>query len=362
MTRRHIYFLFLIIIMVSCKKKNQDQIIPKENSYGDHLVKDVDGGWVIIKSITMMDTIFTISCGIKAGPNNNQLNIKNQINKMENAFREIGRIHNLMSSHNNEGDVYKINSGVGKIKVSFDTWKVLSVASIISNKSQGAFDVTWAILRPLYKIKKAGWKPPDDHVLADILKNGGFNKLKLTKEGNDYFVEKPSKLKIDLGGIAKGYSLGTAGEMLKGSHLSGYIINGGGDLLVFGQRPDRPWTVGVRHPRSKSGKLYLKGHINNAAIVTSGDYERYVIIDGKRFSHILDPRTGKPAGGCISTTVIGKDPTVADALATALMVTGLEDGKKLMAEYPDYAWLVFTSDEKEYRSTNFLNTFNIIAN
>lgn len=348
--------------MGSCKKKEQDQILPKENPSGDYLIKDVEGGWVIVKSITMMDTVFTISCGIKASPNNNQVNIKNQINKMDTAFREIGRIHDMMSSHNQVGDVYKINSGAGKINISIDTWTVLNVSNTISEKSKGAFDVTWAILRPLYKIKKPGWKPPDPIVLADTLKKGGFHKLKLTRNGGDYFVEKPENLKIDLGGIAKGFSLGTAGKMLKSDFLTGFIINGGGDLLVHGSRPDRPWTVGVRHPRSKQGKLYLKGRINNAAIVTSGDYERYVIIDGKRYSHILDPRTGKPAGGCISTTVIGKDPTVADALATALMVTGLHEGKKLMSEFPDYAWMVFTSDEKEFRSANFLNIFSINTN
>jgi thiamine biosynthesis lipoprotein len=135
-------------------------------------------------------------------------------------------------------------------------------------------------------------------------------------------------MNIDLGGIAKGYAVDRAFELLKGLGYRNLVVNAGGDLRVGGSKPDGPWSIGIQHPRDPE-KILARISVSDTAVATSGDYEKFFIHQGKRYHHILNPKDGFPAEGCQSVTILAKDAATADALATAIFVLGPEKGYAL---------------------------------
>jgi thiamine biosynthesis lipoprotein len=160
-------------------------------------------------------------------------------------------------------------------------------------------------------------------------------------------------MQIGLGGIAKGYGVDRAARALHTAGLNNYYIDGGGDIVVAGQNHGRPWRVAVRHPRKSLPELLTTVELSDAAIVTSGDYERFRILNGRRYHHILDPRTGEPAEGCQSVTVIAPLAESADALATAAFVLGPEKGLNLIARQTNTAALIVDTLGQLHMTDNF---------
>jgi thiamine biosynthesis lipoprotein len=157
------------------------------------------------------------------------------------------------------------------------------------------------------------------------------------------FLEKPG-MRISLGGIAKGYAVDRAVEVLRESGIQGGIVSAGGDLKAFGKREDGgPWKVGVRNPRDPSKNISVIP-VSNLAVATSGDYERYRVVGGRRYHHIIDPRTGYPSRGCMSVTVVTEQALEADALATAVFVLGPERGRALLEKLPDVEGILVDGD------------------
>jgi thiamine biosynthesis lipoprotein len=137
---------------------------------------------------------------------------------------------------------------------------------------------------------------------------------------------------INLGGIGKGHGVDRAGEVLQSRGVENFIIGGGGDLLVRGSKGGTPWRLGIQHPRRRGQLMGYLSLESNGAVVTSGDYERFVEIDGRRYHHIVDPRTGRPARGCVGVTLTAPNATQADAMATAVFVMGPIDGMELVEQ------------------------------
>ena len=267
----------------------------------------------------------------------------------ETAFAEIKRLEGLMSHYKEDSDVGRINAAAGKeaAHVSIETFEVIEAALEVSRLSSGAFDVTMGALGKVWHFTKDDGEalmPPSKEKVKTILKLVDYRQIILDKKNSTVKLAKEG-MKINLGGVAKGYITGRAAEILKKNGVKKGIIHAGGDMVVFNERDDSPHIIGIQDPRNKDN---ITGtiKISNAAIASSGDYERFFIKDGKRYHHIMDPSTGFPADKSMAVTIAAKNPTFADALSTAVFVMGPIDGMKLIEELPDVEGLIISADGK----------------
>lgn len=244
------------------------------------------------------------------------------------AFQEIKRIETLMSPWVDSGDVFRINRLAGKEwgKVSQETFEVIKKAQEISELSEGAFDVTIDPLAQLWRKARERRIPPSKGDVKRYLDLVKFRNVMVNREGMVFL--KKGGMAIDLGGIAKGYAVDKTFEFLKSLGYNNLIVNAGGDLKAGGMKFGQPWTIGIQDPRNPE-KIMARISISDAAVATSGDYEKFFIHGDRRYHHILNPRNGFPAEGCQSVTILCKDGMTADALATAVFVLGPEKGYSL---------------------------------
>jgi thiamine biosynthesis lipoprotein len=228
--------------------------------------------------------------------------------------------------------------------------KVIRAALDVSEKTDGAFDITVMPLTRLWGFSAASGPPrlplPDE--IKEALKNVGFRHLSF-KDGK--LVKDQENIQIGLGAIAKGYVVGEAIKVLKDSGITSAIVVAGGDVYALGKNRSGFWKVGIKNPRGDEPLGYLE--VEDRAVMGSGDYERSFIKDNKRYHHIFDPRTGYPALRCQGTFVIYPDPILADAWATALFVMGPEAGSKIIEQMPDMESLVVTANGDIITSEGF---------
>ena len=244
------------------------------------------------------------------------------------AFQEIRRIEHLMSPWIESSDVSRINRSAGNdgVRVSPETVEVLKRAQEVSKLSEGGFDITVGPLVQLWRKAREKGIPPPMQEIKESLSLVNFRDVTFNSEGRVFL--KKEGMTIDLGGIAKGYGVDRAFELLKGLGYRNLVVNAGGDLRVGGSKPEGPWSIGIQHPRDPE-KIMARISVSDTAVTTSGDYEKFFIHQGKRYHHILNPRNGFPAEGCQSVTVLQKEGAMADALATAIFVLGPEKGFSL---------------------------------
>lgn len=244
------------------------------------------------------------------------------------AFQEIKRIEYLMSPWVESSDVSRINRSAGRneVKVSQETIEVIKKAKEVSTLSDGAFDITVGpLVQPWRKARERG-VPPDTEAIRQILSLVDYKDVMISDSGKIFLKKRGTA--IDLGGIAKGYAVDRAFELLKHLGYRDLVVNAGGDLRVGGSKPEGPWSIGIQHPRDPE-KIMARISVSDTAVATSGDYEKFFIHQGKRYHHILNPKTGFPAEGCRSVTVLHGEAMTADALATAIFVLGPEKGRAL---------------------------------
>lgn len=244
------------------------------------------------------------------------------------ALEELKRVEGLMSEWDESSPVGKINREAGKrpVEVNDEVFKVVSAALEVSKITGGAFDITWAAMRGLWDFR-ANRVPS----LAEIKKRlplVNYRDVILDPQKKTVFLKRQG-MAIGLGGIAKGYGVDKAMEALARAGFKDAILKAGGDMRVQGTDNGKPWEVGIKHPREKD-KIFAKLRLSNISISTSGDYERFFIKDGTRYHHIIDPRTGYPAKGCRSVTILAGDTMTTDALSTAIFVMGPARGLKLV--------------------------------
>ncbi len=247
---------------------------------------------------------------------------------------EAKRLERLLSRFIPESDIGRINAGAGRkpATISLETLKILELAAGVSLSSRGCFDVTVAPLADLWDYKNAV-KPPEAERIREILSLVGWRDLELDVAEGSAGLKREGQ-SIDLGGIAKGYASDRFMQIFRERGVASAFSNIGGNVSTLGSKPDgSAWRVGIRHPRAEDlmGVVEASGE----AVVTSGDYERYFTDDaGKRYHHILDPKTGYPAeSGLISVTVVAGSAMLADALSTAVFVAGLERGAEILKKY-----------------------------
>jgi thiamine biosynthesis lipoprotein len=244
------------------------------------------------------------------------------------AFQEIKRIETLMSPWLDSSDVIRINrsAGEGWAKVSPETMEVIKKAQEISELSEGSFDITVGPLTQLWRMAREKGIPPSTKDVKEKLDLVNFRDVSIHREGKVFLKKKG--MAVDLGGIAKGYAVDRAFELLRSLGYKNLIVNAGGDLRVGGTKNNQPWSIGIQDPRV-SQKIMAKVLVSDTAVATSGDYEKFFIHQDKRYHHIFNPKDGFPTEGCQSVTVVCKDGITADALATAVFVLGPEKGYAL---------------------------------
>jgi thiamine biosynthesis lipoprotein len=267
------------------------------------------------------------------------------------AFQEIKRIETIMSPWIDSSDVTQINRSAGKewVKISSETIQVLKKARDISEFSEGGFDITVGPLSELWRKARENKVPLSKEDVKGKLDLVNFRNIEVNKEGKVFLKKKG--MAIDLGGIAKGYAVDRAFDVLRSLGYKNLIVNAGGDLRVGGLKNNQPWSIGIQNPREPK-KILTRISVSDMAVTTSGDYEKFFIHQGKRYHHIFDPRDGFPTEGCQSVTIVTKDCMTADALATAVFVLGPEKGYALCRKLEGVECLIVDKDGKIILSPN----------
>jgi len=262
------------------------------------------------------------------------------------AVEQIEYVNTAMSSYSTDSELSMLNATASKgpVPVSNQLLRVLVQSRELSRLSGGAFDVTYSPLRDLWRNAARNGLVPDQSALQACRKKIGWQKVALDEESAEVRFTSDG-MKIDLGAIAKGYGIDLAAEALSAAGMRKGFIEIGGDMRVIGtSEQGRPWRVGVRDPRepAAAGAFIGKILLSDCAVATSGNYERYFEVDGKRYSHIMDPRTGMPVQSVLSATVIAPTAMLADGLATTITVLGPEKGIDLIESLPDVECLLVT--------------------
>jgi thiamine biosynthesis lipoprotein len=264
------------------------------------------------------------------------------------AFERIAALDGIMSDYRPTSELMRLcqKAGGDPIPVSEDLFFVLSRSQELSRRTDGAFDVTIGPIVRLWRRARKIHELPDSEDLARARALVGHNNMRLDPKARAVQLLKPG-MQLDLGGIAKGYAADAALAVLKRHGVTRALVAAGGDVAVSGPPPEAEgWTVGIaplEDPDSKPNRYLL---LQDAAVSTSGDAEQYVEIDGKRYSHIVDPKTGIGLVGRISATVMARNGTTADGLATAVCVLGPERGLALVEATEGAAALIVRKTEK----------------
>ena len=270
------------------------------------------------------------------------------------ALAEIRKVDELMSDYKIDSEISRINCDAYKapVKVSSPTFEVLTRSIEFSKLTGGAFDVTVGPLVDLFRSAQEKGVAPSKEQIAQTRLKVGYQKLKLDNQ-NSTVTFSVDDMRLDLGGIAKGYAIDKAVEVMQQCGATGGMVDIGGDIRCFGAPPKhrKHWLIGLQDPNKTTdefgmGESLLVLKLTDAAIATSGGYRRFALIEGKKYSHIIDTKTGYSSDQLASVTIISKNATNADALATAVSVMGPEKGLALIEQLPQTEALLITLQPK----------------
>jgi len=248
------------------------------------------------------------------------------------AVEEIRRVEDMMTTLRDSPLTRLVAAaGQGPMRVPEELAALVARGKQIGELTGGAFDMTYAGVGRLWDFKRDPPVIPDADAVAAALQFVDYRRVEVDLEANT--ITLPEGMAVGLGGIAKGYGVDRAMAVLMEHGVEHALVNAGGDLKALGRKFGEPWRIAIRNPRNRDEPLAMIP-VSNTCMVTSGNYERFFMVDGKRYHHVLDPRTGYPADGCTSVTVLAQDAAFAAALATALMVIGPEQGMELVEALP----------------------------
>ena len=267
---------------------------------------------------------------------------------VEDVFAEASRINELMSTYLEDSRISEINrrAAAEPVIAGEELFQLIRRSLDISILTLGAFDITYESVGQHYDFRSG--RRPDAATLAAERELIDYRLVKLDQaQGTVRFLK--TGVRINLGGIAKGYVVERGVDILRSRGIEHAVVTAGGDSRLLGDRRGRPWMIGIRDPRN-DGQVAISLPLEDEAISTSGDYERYFEEEGVRYHHILTPSTGEPAGGVHSATVIGPDAVMTDALSTSVFVMGVDRGLRLIAALPDYESIVIDAAGQIYYS------------
>ncbi len=267
------------------------------------------------------------------------------------AIAEITRIEKLISSWdpNSQTSAINKNAGLKPVKINQELFKLIERSIGISRLTDGAFDISYASMDKIWKFDGSMKDMPATDKIKASVANVGFGKIKLNKAKSTVFL-KQKGMKIGFGAIGKGYAADMAKALLIRKGVKAGIINASGDMNTWGKQPNgKPWKVAITNPMDKN-KAFALLPIEDGAVVTSGNYEKYVRFGNKRYAHIIDPRTGYPANGIISATVFAPKAELADALATSVFVMGIDVGINRINQLPKTECIIVDDNGKVHTS------------
>lgn len=249
------------------------------------------------------------------------------------AFKEVERIEHVMSTAIKTSEIYLINQNAGRkrVKVSFETFSIIRRSLEYSKRYGGLFDISIGPISELWGFNSNHpvTEVPDKKVIDSLVKFVDYKEITLDESDTSVFLRE-FQMNLDLGGIAKGYAIDRAAAILREKGIRNFMVNGGGDVYVSGFKQDSAkWVIGIEHPRDKN-KIIGKLELTDFALGTSGDYERYAILDGKRYHHIFDPRTGFPAPLSQSSSALASTTEEAVILSKYLFIIGTNGYKEIL--------------------------------
>ncbi len=274
--------------------------------------------------------------------------------RVQEAIAEVQRIEKLLTTYGDNSETNRINAmaGICPVKVDREVWELIERSLRISALTQGAFDITYgSIDKSLWNFDKEMTSLPDERTVKASVRLINFRNVLLDKEHSTVFL-KEKGMRIGFGGIGKGYAAERAKVLMRTSGVESGIVNAAGDLTVWGRQPDgEAWTIGIADPDQKS-LPFASLKLTETSVATSGNYEKCVVIDGKKYSHTIDPRSGYPVRGIKSVTIICNNAEIADAMATPVMVMGIKAGINLIDQLRDIACIVIDDNNTIYTSKN----------
>jgi thiamine biosynthesis lipoprotein len=270
------------------------------------------------------------------------------------AIREIQRIERLLTTFSDDSETAMINAHAGMlpVTVSAEMFGLIERSIRISKLTRGAFDITYgSIDKRLWNFDPSIASLPDAEMARKMIRLIDYRKIELDRR--DQTVYLPEKgMRIGFGGIGKGYAAEMAKIVLRQMGVTSGVVNASGDLVTWGYQPDgEPWTVGVVNPNA-AGRVFSCMNITDMAVATSGNYEKFAIIGGKRYSHTIDPRTGLPVTGIKSVTIVCPNAEIADAMATPVMIMGIHAGLDLINQMQNIEAILIDDNDNIYTSNN----------
>ena len=276
-------------------------------------------------------------------------------NRIINAgIDEIKRIEKLLTTFHDSSETNLINrnAGIEPVRVSEEIFNLIERSIKISSITQGAFDITYgSIDKSLWNFDTQMKSLPDKQTAREMVRLINYRNIVLDRENSTVFL-KEKGMRIGFGGIGKGYAAEMAKCKMQQLGITDGIVNASGDLTTWGLQPNGDeWTVGIANPNI-SGEVFSFLKISGLAVATSGNYEKFIMIDGKKYSHTIDPRTGLPVTGIKSVTIITKNAEIADAMATPVTIMGVKAGLHMVNQMKDVDVIIIDDHDKIHHSTN----------
>ena len=270
------------------------------------------------------------------------------------AVAEISRIEKLLTTFSNDSVTFQINenAGIQPVVVPKEVFDLIFRCQMISKMTQGAFDISYgSIDKKFWNFDLNMTSLPDKDLAKKAVELINYENIILNETDKTVFL-KNKGMRIGFGGIGKGYAAECAKKILKQNGIESGIVNAAGDLTAWGyQENGEAWTIGIADPNKKES-VFSTFNITNTSVATSGNYEKFVLIDGKKYSHTIDPKTGYPISGIKSVTIIAENAEIADALATPVTVMGIEVGLNFINQIPNIGCIIIDDYDKTYSSKN----------
>ncbi len=274
--------------------------------------------------------------------------------KIDEAIAEIRRIEALLTTFSDDSQTNQINqqAGIQPVKVDKEVFDLIKRSLKISELTQGAFDITYgSIDKSLWNFDLSMKALPDAETARKSVRLINYKNVLLDESASTVFL-KEKGMRIGFGGIGKGYAAEKAKMLMISKGVKSGIVNASGDLSTWGSQPNgNAWTVGIADPNAQHN-IFSSLKISNIAVATSGNYEKFVVINGKKYSHTIDPKTGLPVSGIKSVTILSPNAELADAMATPIMVMGVKVGLNLINQMQGIACIIVDDANKIHTSKN----------
>jgi thiamine biosynthesis lipoprotein len=274
--------------------------------------------------------------------------------KIDAGIDEIKRIERLLTTFSDDSETNQVNAnaGIRPVAVSRETFELVKRSIVISKVTQGAFDITYgSIDKRLWNFDQNMTSLPDKVTAKKMVSLINYRNITLDEENSTIFLRERG-MRIGFGGIGKGYAAERAKLIMKQHGVTSGVVNASGDLNTWGLQPDgKKWTIGIVNPDA-SNQVFSYLAISDLAVATSGNYEKFVMIDGKRYSHTINPRTGLPVTGIKSVTIITNNAEIADAMATPVTIMGVHTGLDLINQMNDIEAIIIDDNDNLYTSKN----------